>query len=214
MKRFSALILLASILLCAYSRQTENNGSQTTAVTDGVIYEYAADASDKKTAAVTYENGIEVSRDNYGYDESGNIVSVTTVQNGETVQTLGYTYEDGKLTESSREFTDDGIVCKEITGYDAEGYITSTTYYEDGEKTGRELFSYDENGNMIKSESVDADGNAITYTEYQYNEEDFIIRADYYEFENLALYFLYEYDDSGELTAVKKFDSNGNPLNQ
>ena len=211
MKKLALILALIMLLLCSCNREGSGTGEAETTHADGVTYEYSEDGS-QKTAAVTYKDGIEISRDSYEYDENGNIVLVKTIQNGTTVQTLENTYVDKMLTKTSKEFVDEDVVCKEVTNYNEEGYVVSTKYYEDGKWTGCELYHYDDNKNMVKSENVDEDGNVLTHKEYQYNQAGRIIRADYYEFGSLTFYYTYEYDADGSLAEINQFDSNGNPI--
>lgn len=208
MKRLIAILLLASALLCSCKTQGGNAVTETKPV-NGVQYEYAEDGSDRKSAAVIYENGVEVSRDNYVYNEDGSVASVTTIQNGKTVQELNYKYKDGKMILSTKSFVDNGINCKEVSEHNEKGHIAKTTYYEDNVKTGCERFTYDKYNNMIKSESIDDEENVITYTEYTYNSQLMIERADYYEFGSLALYYIYEYDAEGNLSGEKTYSPDG-----
>ena len=152
MKKLIITFLALATLLCSCGGEGGKASTETKPV-DGVMYEYAEDGSDRKTAAVIYENGVEVSRDNYTYNDDGSVSSVVTVQNGKTVQELSYKYEDGKMTLSTKAFVDNGISCKEVSQFNEDGFVSKTTYYEDNVKTGCERYYYDENDVMVKSES-------------------------------------------------------------
>ncbi len=215
MKKLIALVLALMLLLCSCGRapQSDKESDETTTPTDGVVYEYSKGGnSERVTAVVTYEGGVEVSRDEYEYNIYGNVESINTIKDGKTVQTLSYVYGDGRITGSAKEFTDEGIACKEISSYNEKGYITSTTYYEDNERTGKKNYHYDDKGNMIRSEDVDEAENVLVYTAYTYNENKKIERADYYEFDSLTFYYIYEYDEEGKLLKVSQFDSEGNVI--
>ncbi|MBQ7836347.1 MAG: hypothetical protein IJ389_03745 [Clostridia bacterium] len=204
-----ALAVMTAVLCCSCSSDS-NKAEDTTVPENGVTYEYSEEDPSKKTAAVVYENGVEVSRDNYQYEEDGNIKTVQTVKDGKTVKTTTYEYEGGVNTKVITEFTDDGVACKEVAEMD-NGRIASITYFEDGEKTGKVLYSYDDDGNMIREETVDDDGNVISHKENTYDNFGKLVRVDCYEFGSLSLSYEYAYKD-GVISATKCYDSKGNLL--
>ena len=201
-----ALMMIAC--LCACGGKTEG-GDETTEIKDGIVYEYDSEDPTRKTATVTYDKGIEVSRDNYQYTEGGNIKSVQTIKNGEITQTTTYKYDGDKNTQIITEFTDEGILCKEISEVDDNGYISSKTYYEDGEKSGKVIYSYDDDGNMVKEETVDDDGNVLSHKINTYDGFGKLVRVDCYEFGSLAISYVHTYKD-GVISETKKYDGNGN----
>lgn len=213
MKRFFAFILAAMLLLCACGKQDGAQSDDTTVPENGTVYEHDPQDPDKTTAVITYENGVEVSRDNYEYNEDGNISAVITVKNGETVQKTGYVYEAGKISQSTKEFKDEGITCKEISDFSEDGQLQSTVYYEDDVLQGKELYSYDEMGQMIRTDREDAEGNSNGYTLYTYDAGGRIVKAENYLFDCLDTYYEYTYKD-GTIDSVKKYDGNGNLLSE
>lgn len=207
MKKLLASLLLLSLLLCSCSG-TSGKDAETTP-SDGIVYEYVDGSEDIVQSVVSYEEGKEVSRDNYAYNKDGQLISITTVQNGKTVQTVSHEYSGKVLTKTVKAFTDGGISVEEITLYGEDGYIASIDYYENGEKVGRELYYHDEEGNMIRSEEVDDSGFALTYKTYEYNEDGNLSKVSYYEFDSLTLYWIYTYDIFGEIENITEHDHTG-----
>ena len=204
------LLCVAMVLsLCACGGKKDEAASETTAVLDGVVYEYSEADPTRVVSTITYESGIEVSRDNYQYTESGNIKTVQTVKNGEITQTTSYKYDGNKMTHSITEFVDEGIACKEISEIDENDRVTSKTYYEDGEKSGKVLYSYDEDGNMVREDTVDDDGNVLAHKINTYDGFGKLVRVDCYEFGSLAISYVHTYKD-GVISETKKYDGKGN----
>ena len=213
MIRFLIFILAAMLLFCACSKQDEGKADETTVPENGTVYEYDPDDPDKTTAVITYENGVEVSRDNYEYNERGNISAVITVKNGEAVQKTSYTYGENNIIQSVKEFKDEGVLCKEVSEFSDEGQLDLTAYYEDGVLQGKERYSYDEMGQMIRADREDAEGNSNEYTLYTYDAGGRIVKAENYLFDCLDTYYEYTYKD-GTINTVKKYDGNGNLISE
>ena len=207
MKKLLLLLLAFTFILC--SCNAIGGKELETSIPDGIVYEYLDEETKIVEAVINYENGAEASRDNYAYNADGKLTSITTVQNGKTVQTIKHEYNDKALVKTIRAFTEDGISVEEITAYDENELITSIEYYENGEKMGRELYYHDENGNMIRSEEVDDSGFALTYKTYEYNEDGNLEKVSYYEFDSLSLYWIYTYDIFGEIENITEYDYTG-----
>ncbi len=213
MKRLAVLLLAVAMLFCSCNKATGND-SETTGVVDGYVHEY--DENDRLAVTIQYEKGAEASRIEYDYDEAGNLVLLKTTSGGELVQTISHTYNENVHVSSTKEFKDfeSGILCREYSEFDSDGKTTFTVYYEDGQWVGRENYSYDENEDLVKKETVDESGNVLTYEVYTYNQVNQIIRTDYYEFGSLAFYYIYKYDNLGDMSSATMYDPNGNVIGE
>ncbi len=213
MKRFAILLLALAMLLCSCNK-TGNDESKETTPIDGYVHDY--DENDRLSLTVQYKDGFEVSRIEYSYDDDGNLVLLKTTADGELVQTISHKYENNVHISSTKEFKDlsSDILCREYSEFDGDGKTTFTEYFEDGEWVGRENYTYDENEDLVKKESVDSDGNVITYELYTYNQVNQIIRTDCYEFGSLAFYYIYEYDSLGDMKSAIMYDPEGNIIEE
>lgn len=213
MKRLAVLLLIAAMLLCSCSTSGNDDGEVTT-VLDGYVHDY--DENDRLSLTVQYENGVEISRIEYSYDEEGNLVLLKTTADGQLVQTISHQYENKAHISTTKEFKDfsSGIVCREYSEFDGDGKTTFTEFYEDGEWVGRENYTYDENEDLVKKETVDSGGNVLTYEVYTYNQVNQIIRTDCYEFGSLAFYYIYKYDNLGDMSSATKYDPSGNIIEE
>ncbi|MBR4071142.1 MAG: hypothetical protein IKK26_01130 [Clostridia bacterium] len=215
MKKLIILLLAVSLLLCSCNKtDNQNKDNETTGVVDGYVHDY--DENDRLALTVQYKDGAEVSRIEYSYDSEGNLVLLKTTADGQLVQTISHEYENNVHVNSTKEFKDfaSGIICREYSEFDGDGKTTFTEYFEDGQWVGRENYTYDENEDLVKKETVDKDGNVLTHEEYTYNQVNQIIRTDCYEFGSLAFYYIYKYDNMGDMSSATKYDPNGNVIEE
>ncbi len=213
MKRFLILLLTFALLLCSCNTNS-GKPDETTATTDGYVHEY--DENQRLTVTKQYEKGVEKSRIEYSYDDAGNLVLLKTIADGELVQTISNTYENNTHISTTKEFKDFqyGVICKEYSELDTDGKTLFTVYYEDGQWTGRENYTYDENDDLVKKETVDEGGNVLTYEVYTYNQVNQIIRTDCYEYGSLAFYYIYKYDSLGDMSSATMYDPAGNVIGE
>ena len=97
--------------------------------------------------------------------------------------------------------------------YDDQGNQVKQSYYTpDDVLTRYEVLDYDPNGNCIGSSEYDADGLMTgSYTVYQYDHDNRIIRCDRYTDNELSTYTVYEYTD--DTCQVSVYSSGGNLIN-
>ncbi len=203
MKRLLTALLLISLVLCGCKKEAEIP-EETTAPLNGSYYEYGSDGK-LKTALITYENGVEVSRDRYQYSLSGDLTQVDTIVNGEVILTVSYNHENGYLYQQAEQFTSEGVEVKNITTFSGDKKVLPVAIdnYEDGVFLGGEKFTYDENDNMIRRDLIGADKSVNTYYEYTYDEDGKLTTSKYYEFGSLAGTTEYTYDENGNLIENK-----------
>jgi len=213
MKRFAVILLVAALLLCSCEVKREHS-NETTGVTDGYVHDY--DENDRLSLSVQYKDGVEASRVEYSYDDEGNLILLKTTAGGELVQTISHTYEDKVHKTTTKEFKDvnTGVLCREYSEFDADGKTTFTVFHESGEWAGRENYTYDENDDLVKKETVDESGNVLTYEVYTYNQVNQITRTDCYEFGSLAFYYIYKYDSLGNMSSATMYDPSGNVISE
>ncbi len=213
MKRLAVLLLALAMLLCSCNKTGNEDGGVTEPL-DGYVHDY--DENDRISLTVQYKNGFEVSRVEYSYDDEGNLVLLKTTADGELVQTISHQYENKVHINTTKEFKDfsTGIICREYSEFDSDGKTTFTEYFEDGQWVGRENYTYDENEDLVKKETVDSEGNVLTYETYTYNQVNQIIRTDCYEFGSLAFYYIYKYDNLGDMSSATKYDPSGNVIEE
>jgi antitoxin component YwqK of YwqJK toxin-antitoxin module len=152
---------------------------------DGVIdyrssYTYEDDG--RSVTYETYDEGASmvIFRESSAYDDDGRPLRQEYDEDGGGFVYIRYssTYDDDGNQLRDEEDTDgDGVVdYRSVSTYGEGGKIEARDYYEDGELTGRRVYSYDDEGRLLKSERFTPDGaleSARVYT-YECNEEEII----------------------------------------
>jgi len=94
--------------------------------------------------------------------------------------------------------------------YNSKGFLTETiTYDEEGKVKDKFFYEYDKNGVRIKTTRYTEEKMTNYYT-YDYNE--FGIKTKAYRYDpagNLEEFYIYEYDDEGNLVEEEWFSSSG-----
>ena len=103
-----------------------------------------------------------------------------------------------------------------VFDYDVNGYMTKCTVWTYGKITQIFSFEYDNNGNKIKLNNNEADGNLLGYNVYEYDSNGKLSKDSFYENKNDNLkvtdYSLYEYDDNGNI--IKKSRNTDNVIKE
>lgn len=135
---------------------------------DSVEMEIQCDEYGRTAQLRSIQDGKEVTI-TYAYDEMGNRLSQITAQDGNTLQSLHYTYDaDGNLL--SRELEVSGI-CERVEYVYEQGRLVKEISYRDGELSQYELYYYDDQGRVIKSETRMPNDSVYSTWDYTYSED-------------------------------------------
>lgn len=205
--------LLSLLLLCSCSSKEAKDPAKNDEVQypeNGVYYEYSSGGnSDRVVRSLTFENGKEISRNEYDYWDNGKLREIKTMV-GETVtDTWSYNYStDGLLSQMVRQYTEDGEKCRDDYRYDEKGNVTLISLYTDDAYIGGERFTYTKNGDASLEERLDANGEVITYTSYTFDESGKnVTLLEKFMYGSRVEYGTYEYNESGLLSSVKYYSS-------
>lgn len=180
---------------------------------------YAYDASGNKISETTYEENGEVREESkWTYNEKGLLVEFV---DGRMMQTTKYTYDDQNRISTHIEndkylyyytYDEDGNYTVQ-----PDGYMAMLYYTKDGE-----LYKiYDNNGDLATDSEFDENGNMVTQTNYadgekpyfvsnyEYNDNNQVIKQTYYNNDKLSGTTVYEYDEFGNLLKIKSIDPLG-----
>ena len=211
---FLSLFVSAFMMLCACS---EGDGGKDTSAEsveypeNGVYYEYSEGGnSDRITGSITFEEGREISRNEYDYWTDGKLKSITTTVDGEATDIWNYIYDtDGLLLQMVRQYTEDGYKCKDDYRYNKDGNIEELLWFESDEYAGGFRYSYNDNGDITLKEQLDANKEVIIYTEYTFTEDNKTESSKEYMYGSLVSYSDYEYNDAGLLIRISNHSSDG-----
>lgn len=211
-KIIAAALLALSLCLCACSKDGENaetTKSMSEHPENGVHYVYSDGGnSDRVSQSITYENGKEIYRNDYDYWDNGKLKSITTTVDGEQTDVWYYNYsESGVLSQMVREYTEEGVECRDDYRYNEDCTMSEESRYKDGSFMGGYRYSYNENGDTTLEEQLDANGDVITYTEYSFDEEGRTAKSANYMYGSIVGKGVYEYGQTGELLGIKYYDS-------
>lgn len=205
--------LLSLLLLCSCSSKENKAPAKNDEVQypeNGVYYEYSSGGnSDRVVRSLTFENGKEISRNEYDYWDNGKLREIKTMV-GETVtDTWSYNYStDGLLSQMVRQYTEDGEKCRDDYRYDEKGNVTLISLYTDDAYIGGERFTYTKNGDASLEERLDANGEVITYTSYTFDEgTKNVTLLEKFMYGSRIEYGTYEYNENGLLSSVKYYSS-------
>ena len=205
--------LLSLLLLCSCSSKEAKDPEKNDEVQypeNGVYYEYSSGGnSDRVVRSLTFENGKEISRNEYDYWDNGKLREIKTMV-GETVtDTWSYNYStDGLLSQMVRQYTEDGEKCRDDYRYDEKGNVTLISLYTDDAYIGGERFTYTKNGDASLEERLDANGEVITYTSYTFDEGGKnVTLLEKFMYGSRIEYGTYEYNENGLLSSVKYYSS-------
>ena len=152
------------------------------------VMEYTYDQQGNVLSIIASQDGVAVQTEQNTYDADGNLLTHELIA-GDYNSKEVYTYQQGKVTK--KELYRDGTLSQyEVYNYDDQGRILSRethlengalwatseyTYSEDGLTTYINCEKYklssvevrDANGNLLRTESIDAGGGSITEYTYQ-----------------------------------------------
>ena len=136
------------------------------------VYDRTLDAKERILSETLYENGREISLNEYTYDEKDQIIQKRTLDSTTKVMIkTSYTYnDDGVMIESlDADILNKPIVKKQ---YDESGLVTMQTNYDaDGVATGYYTFEYDEKDRVIVQQNYDEAETFLGKTVYYYRVE-------------------------------------------
>ena len=206
--------ILALSLLCSCAAKDNTDTAKKDEVQypeNGVYYEYSSGGnSDRVVSSITFENGKEVSRNEYDYWDNGKLREIKTKVGDTVTDTWSYNYStEGLLSQMVRQYTEEGEKCRDDYRYDEKGNVTLISLYTDDTYIGGERFTYTENGDASLEERLDANGEVITYTSYSFDESGKkVLGLEKYMYGSRVEYGTYEYSEDGLLTSVKYYSSS------
>lgn len=181
-----------------------------------MIYRYEYDEKGNITKEARYDE-TETLRayEVYEYDENGYVLKMTQYSAG-GVKT-GYTeyfenttyankYAGRRRTES---YFSDGSLSY-IYEYNKNGETTKSEDYRNGKLWSAEENEYDENGNLIKSSSYDADRKFTSYSVYGYNESGKRIKISEYDGDDKLTGYTEIKRDGKYVLSETVYDADGN----
>lgn len=160
-----------------------------------ISYDYDSDGNCKKISMYN-RNDIVYAEKEFFYDASGNCIQENAyeINNGERVFDFSYTYErdsDGKIIKI---INDKGTT--EVYTYDKNGLcINEDTFDSEGALVSQAEFSYDDNGNLIRTDSTKEDW------DYEYDSSGRLIRETNYRY-----HIEYEYTEDGTINVYTLSD--------
>jgi len=202
-----AALLLVLIFLVSCREAGKDEETTADIPENGIYYEYSGTgAGGLVESSTTYENGVAVSRNDYDYWPNGRLKSIVTKKGDKVTDTWYYNYsENGLLSQMVRHYTEDGYECRDDYRYDDEGYMISLSVYSEEQFVGGERYAYTENGELSKKESLDRNGDVISYTQYSFDEKGRETGSETYMYGSRSSYSTCEYNDKGQLETVSYF---------
>lgn len=202
-----AALLLALIFLVSCREAGKDEETTADIPENGIYYEYSGTgAGGLVESSTTYENGVAVSRNDYDYWPNGRLKSIVTTKDDKVTDTWYYNYsENGLLSQMVRHYTEDGYECRDDYRYDDEGYMISLSVYSEEQFVGGERYAYTEKGELSKKESLDRNGDVISYTQYSFDEKGRETGSETYMYGSRSSYSTCEYNDKGQLETVSYF---------
>lgn len=221
-----------SIQYESFDQDGNANGTQT--------YEflYFECDTDLHTTQITYNDGVKVMEESYERDAYGNVIGITTTENGETnIYRNTLTLDENHLPTRIESYSGDDL--NSITEYTYDEYGNKTfsryTTLEDGEVTEviEEEYTYDQDGNVTQRSvpfhdwyyqmsysdgllvylaSTDENGNIKTYKEYLYDDQGREIQcSEYNGTGNLKETTKHTYDETGLKKETQTYSAIGKP---
>ena len=148
------------------------------------------------------------------YDEYGRETSVTSYDEaGTQTAHLDITYQDG-LPSASYTYDTDGILDKTIRTYDNDGNVIRYEYYNGDVFWGYSIPQYDSNGYCTQSERYNADGQLMSVSRDEIDNQGNILKHESYYVNpdqslELSEYEQYEYDSNGNVIRSSLYYGDG-----
>ena len=148
---------------------------------------YTYDAQGRRASATSYDAaGNQTNHVDYEYDENGN-----------ALVSSGYTVENGILFRIEETYNANGLATKETRIYSGG----SMNYY---------TYQYDQDGNCIREDNYNKDGNLTGYMLYEYNTAGLESKwIDYDSEGEMTGYYTFSYNDAGKLTEQSSYSNDG-----
>lgn len=175
------------------------------------------------------ETGEASSSDTLSFSADGTLLAKKTVYpDGYTVEStfadgfeiVSYDAEDGERTDYRTDIhtglltsvlscASDGTPFQEKC-YDENGFLSEDRFFVEGAPHGKVLYSYDDAGRLVRTETLSAAGAAESITLTFYEESGLVIRTEHYDGENNLLdYRTITYDENGSVSSETVFSPNG-----
>lgn len=192
----------------AKGNRTEYRYYDATELVRSIVYTYT---NGNVSEAVYYkEDGVFEYKDQYIYDEKGNLIEVScSYADGSLRSKYMYTYdENGNRTEDSFFIGDGSINSKHLYSYDAQGNrVEELIYHSEGILKYRSLCTYDDEGNLIEVVTYDGEGELHSKALYSYDD-----KGNKTEQNNFSLYFNDDWLIKSKYFNVYEYDMNNNWL--
>ena len=146
----------------------------------------------------------------YTYDENDRLLTEEAhSHNGITAHYYTYCYDDaGRLTyqKEARYWRDEATVTEMINTYDEQGNLIKTENFYNDEAMATQLYTYDEKNQMIKKESV-FQGRVSETATYTYDGEGRLLhyKEEMYDTPERATEIYREYDVRGNQISYKRY---------
>lgn len=169
------------------------------------IIEYSYDSKGNRTKIFYTYVDVSTHISEFFYDEKGKVIMEISTYSSGTINKYEYYYDNNdNLTKELHTYIDDKYTSTDTTMffYDEDGNkVKEEATNSDGDTTTRE-YSFDDNGNIIKDVNTDPHGLKLTWT-YSYDEKGNMIKLTYEDYNGYTYVYEYFYDDSGNLIKLK-----------
>ena len=155
----------------------------------------------------------------YGYNSEGVLVQVTTIRDEQVRYISYYTYSEGEngttlchVEPQRAEGFEDVVAFQYDYVYDANGNCIREAQYMDGSFEGLNLYEYNDQNQLIKSEWYKDNENELReMIRYFYDENGYLIREEFYYYgsEEMSGYTIYKYNELGEEIYQQKCNADG-----
>lgn len=157
---------------------------------------------------IVFENGQQVSSEEYVRDEKDNIISATS---DSRTTTYALTYDENNRI-IKKVISVDGVEQGfEEYIYNAQGLITEIIVYENNNLTQRIVTEYDEDGRRTRITRYDASANIISYDICEFDQKKYKEKITQYDANGALLgYQSNAYDQYGLILVEEAYDADDN----
>ena len=179
---------------------------------------YAYDSQGRRTSMSSFDaGGTQLGHVDYVYDQAGNQIvgGKTFSMNDGRLCVVEYEYDAAgnrtKLTNHVSDSLDSAVERAIQYTYDGEGNRIREDWYDgQGNLELYETFVYDASGREVKNERYDPDGTMECYWSYEYDGQGNKIRTELYGADGAMLtYYIYSYDDAGNCLSQEYYEADG-----
>lgn len=151
----------------------------------------------------------------YVFNESGQVIrEIFSQEEGEAAETKTFEYNaEGKLTRILKHYLD-GSIDTTAYSYDDSGQLVMIERKNDENETEQfDTFEWTD-GKLVKEDTFDGDKNPLITRSIKYDEKGNIIELlTWTAEEDTEILMVNEYDESGNLSGTKRYNSEGEMIN-